>query len=399
MTAEWSYEAFQDAQTRHEFIHLLEEGVARVHITDAHDIWLLQPEVIFQTGYRVAGLPETIRQVLAEQGISSVDIEQVVHDAITSGNYGTTMAPVYNQEMEDYQKWLRAATKANSQAGGAKMWDIILAVNPQAALSVRTAAQAKAMGLEAPMRKTARGKSFDDRIASLAAGKVLDVSKLQPNGTGARAIDAGKTGRKYGVPTLPIVSADLEHYLMAVRLLSGGEAKYSDEIAQMEQIFSQRRAAFGGPPAAPRPIPVPVAVPQSTIAEPMLLVPQEPFQAEKVYPLFSGTQKQKMFEAQRRGQNIPQPVPTPTIPQPVSVPTIPQPVRSPSTIPQPVPTPTIPQPVPTPTIPQPIRSPATIPQPVPTPTIPQPVLPQPVRSPVRSPATPSPLLGDLFASP
>lgn len=67
--------------------------------------------------------------------------------------------------------------------------------------------------------------------------KVLDVSKLTNTGTGASTIKRPSTSRstKFMGDKLPIVSADIEHYLLALDMLDGGQEAYINEIAAFEK--------------------------------------------------------------------------------------------------------------------------------------------------------------------
>lgn len=88
-----------------------------------------------------------------------------------------------------------------------------------------------------------------DKIAKLDGDKVLDVSKITPTGTGTSAIKRPTTTRstKYGSDTLPIVSSDLDHYLMAIDMLPGGRQQYAVDI----QVFQTRLAAGPRSPKGP----------------------------------------------------------------------------------------------------------------------------------------------------
>lgn len=94
----------------------------------------------------------------------------------------------------------------------------------------------KAMNIN-PIMSKGRTTSLSDRLSKLESGKVLDVSKLTDKGTGAVSIKKPTTSRstKYSGNVLPIVSADLEHYLMAIDQLPGGRASYMSEIKAFQE--------------------------------------------------------------------------------------------------------------------------------------------------------------------
>jgi len=82
--------------------------------------------------------------------------------------------------------------------------------------------------------------SLQDKLAKLNPEKVLDVSNITPTGSGVVTIKRPTTKRstKHGGPTLPIVSSNLEHYLMAIDMLPGGRTKYASEIQAVQLKLS-----------------------------------------------------------------------------------------------------------------------------------------------------------------
>ena len=91
--------------------------------------------------------------------------------------------------------------------------------------------------------------SILERISRLQPGKVLDVSKMTPTGTQAVIVNRPATSRSTKImgDTLPIVSSDLEHYLMAIDMLPGGRQRYAADI----QAFKSRMAAKTGGAGSP----------------------------------------------------------------------------------------------------------------------------------------------------
>jgi hypothetical protein len=84
-----------------------------------------------------------------------------------------------------------------------------------------------------------KGKnSILSKIENLAYGKVLNVSKLQSNGTGARVMQQTKGGKYKGTPNLPIVSDNLESYILAINMIPNGFELYSKDIDEMTRIFT-----------------------------------------------------------------------------------------------------------------------------------------------------------------
>ena len=346
MTTAWTLVAMNEAAAKHQFIPVTALGLPRVNITDAHSIWMRSPNVVFQTGYRIVGTPEDITAALSAMGVLNEDIQDLLASAITANNYNTTMAEVYKDELESYNEWTRAVVKSNTDSPGAKLFDVMAVVNPDVLHKVRVTKEARALGVPAREATRARAtKSLYERLTGLDQGKVLDVSKLEPDGTGARTIDPPTRSRKFGSPDLPIVSADLEHYIMAINMLPGGQTQYATQIEYVRQLFERGRApttamlAVPGTqfrpqvPQAPR-VPQPTQAPQVTQAtqmQPIQQVPRplgqmfegtaipqtEQIVPTRVYPLFTKRQREKRREAELATKGLPQAI----IPAPTQLPT------------------------------------------------------------------------------
>lgn len=246
MNTNWSIPTMDDAAAKKEFVLINTWDPAatatRATIDDARKLWAINTDVLFQTGYRIAGLPAPVTAALLAAGIPQPDVDAVLGSAIDYANHTTTMAQVYTDEVNEYEAHRRAVVAANTAAPGARMFDVIGAVNPAVAAGVGRA-DARLYGLAAPAKPKGRAaKSLADKINGLAAGKVLDVSSLKPDGTGSRAINPPTRSGKQMSQQLPMVSSDLEHYLLAISMLPGGEVTYAQDVAYMRQLFSRAPA-------------------------------------------------------------------------------------------------------------------------------------------------------------
>jgi len=83
-----------------------------------------------------------------------------------------------------------------------------------------------------------RKKSILDKIQCLPEGKVLNVSNLKPNGTGARITKQTNSKLFKGTSTLKIVSDNLESYILAISMIPDGSRIYSKDIKEMTLIFN-----------------------------------------------------------------------------------------------------------------------------------------------------------------
>lgn len=449
----WSLPAAETAQEKHEFIMVTKGYTPRVNMTDAHRIWMDNNSVVFQTGYRIAGTAEDITDALLAANVAQEDIVDLLNTSITVDNYSNEMKSVYNEEIALYNAWMRSVLKSNADAPGAKLFDVMAAVNPDLLHRVKSTQEGKTLGVTTGKARGRRMQSLIDKIAKLAPNKVLDVSRLKPDGTGTRSIDPPVTARKLGSPNLPIVSSDFEHYLMAINMLPGGQERYAADVEYVRQLFTQTPAkttakarpailGVGTIPTFPiTSVPTPTtvfnpvlqgrAVPQTEQivpvpvrptftksqrekikkreevvrqAQPPMPPPQQPAQFAQITELFDEFDEEDEFDDNNEYDDefseedvitLLQPRQAPTIQVPRPVPT---PLRAPFPVPPPQSIPTAPRPVTTPTVPRPPTTP-TAPRPVTTPLrapffVPPPQSTPPVQisRPVTTPTVPRPAM-------
>lgn len=221
----WSLSEMEAAKRSSQFVFVTETNNSMSNMTQATKMWVSSPEVIYQTGYRIAGSPQDIAAELQSLGIFKADIDNLVATAVNNTNYQTSMAALYHQEILAYKNFRKAVNKSGLESQGTTLETLVKTFNPE-------------LMLEKKKGKAKGHVDLAERIVELKSGHVLDVSKLEPNGTGARSIPPPSVrSKKYGSPNLPIVSSDFEHYLMAIRMLPNGEEKYYDAINYVYRIF------------------------------------------------------------------------------------------------------------------------------------------------------------------
>jgi hypothetical protein len=341
--AHWTLELMEDAKAKHQFIMVTNVGLSRVYIIDVHRLWMINPRIVFQTGYRIAGTPEDIRSVLIVQGITDEDIQALIESSITTDNYTNTMSPIYNDEIRVYDTWKRAAIKSNVESPGFKLFDIMAAVNPEVLQKIRLTKQEPAQ--TATGRGKGRGvKSLVEKLAALPAGKVLDVSSLDQSGAGTRAIDPPTRAKKFGSPNLPLVSSDIDHYVLAISMLPGGQEKYAADIQYVRNLFAQGRGTgailtLPGqlpilPPTLPPPT-VPTQLPQGQTPVPPVTRP-DLFQVPHVddgiiptgvAPIYTQAQRKKIKDAAAKAALAKQGLPV--VPRSPQLPVLGQPIITP----------------------------------------------------------------------
>lgn len=217
MAALWSIEILPHLESNFLFLNVVDGSY--IDISDAPKMWNRDNTVIFHTGYRIAG-PQDL--VIAELDPILVEDEmtRMLDTVIDIDNYQTTAHKQYMSEYNSMQKRRVEVLLISAKSGGYKLANIISSLAP-------------------PVIATKKNtiKTLDARIAALPPGKVLDVSKLLANGTGAVAHKLAAKSTKHGYPDLPIVSSDYDHYLLAIRMMEGGEDAYQTELSYMREIF------------------------------------------------------------------------------------------------------------------------------------------------------------------
>lgn len=131
--------------------------------------------------------------------------------------------------------------------------------------------------------------SLSQRVQQLPSGKVLDVSNLLPNGTGARAIDKPKTDRssKRMIRDLPVVSDNYTSYKLAMDMLGPAYASYANDYQNgsftpmSPQVPSLPKSSL---PQPPLPLPKPFSpLPKSSLPQAPLPLPQAPLPLPKPF--------------------------------------------------------------------------------------------------------------------
>ena len=245
-----------------------------IPITDALSIWMTKPDVIFHSGYRVAGTKPDLREFLSF--LSDADFDQLVDTAITNNNYKTN--PYYKDELSTYTEWINSAVKSNNMSAGAKLRDLMVALNPQI-LVARKSEPAKigrgTYGINtgvSDVSRASRGRTSADlnkRLISLEPGKVLDVSKIKDTGAGVIKINT-PTDRssKYFHPSLPIASDNFPSFMLAISMLNGGELAYPEAVAYMRSVFGNQPGQQFAPAPSVQQI-APTQLPQPPITSNM----------------------------------------------------------------------------------------------------------------------------------
>lgn len=247
MTSQWTTETMDAAAEGWYFIPVTDLVKDKITIDDAEEIWASNPDILFHTGARLVGLKDDIVRTFEEGGIKEEQINEMLEQMISSSNYQDEFAGEFQQEM---QGWRNYVTEANVKSEGRTMSDIVVTAGGKTpvtsetakAISTKTGAPAK----KSPGTPSSRGRSvagLQNRInQAINEGKYVVVSKMKENGAGTTLANAPQRTTKnyYNIenPDLPISSADMEHFLMAIDMLEGGREEYADDIQNAEDWFS-----------------------------------------------------------------------------------------------------------------------------------------------------------------
>lgn len=243
-----------------------------------------EQNTIFSMEYRITGTPVAVATALGYAGESEADIQHAIASAITSENYNTTMRDVVEEELRS-----RAALKqAKPTTEGYNRAEILwFAKNARDAVVISKSGERRA-GVASPNR-VGSGQTIAEKIGRLPAGKVLDVSDMDPTtGKGVHTKNPPKTDRpgKFGsrIHEIPIISNNLDKYISALKLAYGPDAEKSlandiEVVRQsLERVGNPAPIVFGGvtsfqPPTTGRRVRTPPNVPGQTLARPPVFQP------------------------------------------------------------------------------------------------------------------------------
>ena len=256
MQSTWSFENMHDADTHNQFIYVSPNASYRVYIIDAEEMWMVNPEIIFQSNYRIAGTPNDVFEVLLSNDVSEEDADDVINNSLTYNNYNNQLKHIYQEEFKLYNEWKRNVIASNEQTASVKLYDMVVNVNPDFILETKNEQDLLAMGIITSQKgigksiKSTRStrssrssvnftENFRNKITNLKPGYVLDVSDLKTNGTGAKTIKIPQKTGKFGYPGLNIVSNNITTYKLAMSMLQGGTQAHQNQISYVTNLLNQ----------------------------------------------------------------------------------------------------------------------------------------------------------------
>ncbi len=246
----WSLAAADRARAANKYIKVGGNG-GYLTVSGAEKMFQKYPDFIYLPAQRIAGNLNDVKQVLAKY---QFDLNTLLPNAITAQNYKTTMAKVFQNELNDYdrgrtQTGTRAAKNAKPARYGLR--DLEWMVNGLSQVQFIPKPVASKSGKspqpgQGQVRKTGtRGtrKTLAERLADAESkGKVLDVSNMDQ--IRLVALPSGQKSKKVHVPGLAIIANrdSFKNYEAAVRQLP----------ADKHHFIEQFRQKIMGPVTSPR---------------------------------------------------------------------------------------------------------------------------------------------------
>lgn len=230
-----------------------------VKIGGAHNRWKKdkRPDDIYLPDWRIVGSPDELHNALSEAGVSDAAIETSLTAGYSLANKDRMEAAYKkeNAESKAHAAEKRASKKETTRATirldeiesildaikNSRQDQKAKAKEEKAAKSPRKKKEPKEKKAGTPGRTGAR-KSAQERIDSLTAGNVLDVSKMNEDGTGVKSMKApGPASKKFKAGELPVVSSDRDNLVRFVTALGSGNESY---IAEWDAAAGSKAGAL-----------------------------------------------------------------------------------------------------------------------------------------------------------
>lgn len=260
--------------------------------------WKNNPSVVFLPGqHRLSGTAEDVASVLRSLQLSEADVSKALADAITIANHSVPEAQggkkeVFDAEIRAHRDQKRVDLDLRDAINFARQQSRKQAETTDAAADGKAEEAPKAEGKTAKGGKSgkpAKGgkekaaakekqpavKSVHDMVAALStenkAGgvdRVIDVTGYAKDSSKLRKVARSKAGKnKFGGPSLPLVSADLESFEQAISELNLDNGQDPKEEYRLDiEAFKRAQAAATVQAALPPPVTSMPAAPEPATA-------------------------------------------------------------------------------------------------------------------------------------
>lgn len=262
----WTPEAATKAAEKSSFIRVGGNKVSSRYLSGGPRSWTsanpLENRTIFNTEYRISGIPENVESALRYAGYSDEQIKEAIANSITRDNYSTTKATEYKQELA-----LHIQNKESKPQTECYGWEQVLWFADNIKSAARESKKGEHKGSAPVQQRVATGSSLLARAENVKSkGKLLDVSNMDMvthKDIIARDIPkTAKPGKAWSMP-VPFMSNDITKYIAAIQLLYGdnGVTTYAKNIEEVRNILQGYQT---GKTTVPTVLPQAVAKPKLT---------------------------------------------------------------------------------------------------------------------------------------
>lgn len=318
----WNPTMAQSAANGCYYIKVGEKG-GQLQITGASNRWKKNPQDVYISSLRIAGPPDAVRSTLENNGYAPSQIDEFFSTAYTSSNFCLTGAEgglkeQFDEECDSYSSYKKDNKTKDTDDKDTKVKLEYLAFLVDNLPNTETAKASRKTTTDGSKKGGARGAKvpLSDRISSLPAGKVLDVSNMKEGGAGVKTIDApGAGSKKIYVDPIPVVSSSYERYCEAMTMLGTDYMPYCAKFQALQSApppakVPKASAKGGSKPAVKAPVSF------AAITAPKAPAPTVPAATKPVAPV--ATSKPAA------------PAPTASKSAPVAAPTASAPVKAPA---------------------------------------------------------------------
>lgn len=243
----WTTDLAEKATDKYQFIVVTPIGLPRVNVTDIKTIWVLYPDFIFNTSFRVAGKKEDVIEQMSNVGYDEEQMVEIIknidENSITNENFESLMNDdeylVYDFELAGYEQWKEQLLESQKGVKGLTLMELLKMINPHMSMveekkvvpriPISTSKTVKQSPSPTKGKVGRKSTALQEKIDTLPDDKIINVSKITATGTGTTTgIRRTKTSL-FVAPNLPITSNNLERVLIAIELL-GGEDEHSEDV-------------------------------------------------------------------------------------------------------------------------------------------------------------------------
>lgn len=272
MNSLWTFELRQDALDKFQFIVVTPIGLPKVNVTDIRPIWVLYPNFIFNTLYRIAGNRDDIVKEMSNLGYDESELAEVIavidNNSLTKDNFESLTNDdeylVYDVELAGYDQWRNELLESQKAAGDSQkltLFELLKAINPHIMeekkivprVPTSTASNKTVKTTPSPKGKVGRkGTDLQEKIDKLPDDKIINVSKITATGTGTTTAVRPKKSSLFMAPNLPFISNNLEAMLLAIDLV-GGEEEHSEDVEAANEFAWKDKTSPKPTPTKPTP--------------------------------------------------------------------------------------------------------------------------------------------------